>query len=331
MFNSFFLFCVGGVVAAPSFLSVDPVFTPYKDNGDLNLAIIPAYLNYTKLRGADEILLGGSTGEWPSLSVDERLSLLDAWIEALDKYPAPQRPSLLFHVGSNDLRDAKRLAQEAARRKVNKILIVAPSIFPVDNAADLATVIGDVAASAPSAQAFYYHYPAAYVVDVDMVEFLALAPTLIPTLKGIKFIDHDMRVLAAITDSHSQFEIYCQTDFALHAAALGAAGTADLTFQHQYTKDIAKGLFGTKPNVTLASEAQHKMAALDAIMSKFGTKSKSAAREIVRLDSKNLGLTAIDLGNPRLPLQALTNDELSQLNSALRTAGFPFPGDEDEE
>ena len=37
--------------------------------------------------GVDVILLGGSTAEWPSLTPQERLDLLQAWRAAIDALP----------------------------------------------------------------------------------------------------------------------------------------------------------------------------------------------------------------------------------------------------
>ena len=61
-----------------SFLIVDPVLTPYTSasaGGALNLSVVPAMAAAAAARGVDVVLLGGSNGEWPSLSTDERLTL----------------------------------------------------------------------------------------------------------------------------------------------------------------------------------------------------------------------------------------------------------------
>ena len=79
------LFLAGFASASPLFTSVDPVFTPYKADGSVNFAAIPDLAAYSESQGVEIVLLGGSTGEWPSLSPDERLGLLKAW-RAATKY-----------------------------------------------------------------------------------------------------------------------------------------------------------------------------------------------------------------------------------------------------
>ena len=117
--------------AAPNYHMVDPVFTPYFNNGTINYGVIPAYArlsvangtpaqallppcsyshnlvlplpNCARLQGVDVILLGGSTAEWPSLTSEERLDLLSAWRRALDSIEKGSRPQLLFHAGDTSI------------------------------------------------------------------------------------------------------------------------------------------------------------------------------------------------------------------------------------
>merc|ERR1719463_958080 len=95
-----------------SYHFVDPVFTPYYDNGTVNLDVIPAYARLCVKSNVDVVLLGGSTAEWPSLTSDERLALLSAWRTALNTIPAAQRPQLLFHAGDVNIPAAQHLAEQ---------------------------------------------------------------------------------------------------------------------------------------------------------------------------------------------------------------------------
>ena len=70
----------------------DPVFTPFYPNGSLYLDAIPHYAKYTAESGTHTIILGGSTGEWPSLTSVERVQVLQAWRDAVDNLPASSLP-----------------------------------------------------------------------------------------------------------------------------------------------------------------------------------------------------------------------------------------------
>jgi hypothetical protein len=62
----------------------DPVFTPFYANGSVNLDAVLPYARYTAAAGTDTIILGGSTGEWPSMTSEERVDVLRAWRTAVD-------------------------------------------------------------------------------------------------------------------------------------------------------------------------------------------------------------------------------------------------------
>ena len=64
-----------GLVAAP--------FTPMKENGDIDLSKIPAYVQHLSDEGVDGVFINGTTGEGIlSLTVKERKDLTEAWVEA---------------------------------------------------------------------------------------------------------------------------------------------------------------------------------------------------------------------------------------------------------
>lgn len=97
----------------------DPVFTPFHLNGSVNLGVIPAYAAWTTKAGTHTIILGGSTGEWPSMTSKERIDVLTAWRAAIDKLPASMSPrktrvKIMFHAGDVCLDRAVGLAQQVS-------------------------------------------------------------------------------------------------------------------------------------------------------------------------------------------------------------------------
>jgi dihydrodipicolinate synthase/N-acetylneuraminate lyase len=148
---------------------VDPVFTPYYQNGSVNYEVIPAYLELCVNSGVDIVLLGGSTAEWPSLTSDERLSLLLAWRKAVDALPSnTTKPKILFHAGDTSIAKAQYLASESEKNGADWILLVAPCIMRPATLDDLIKTMGTIASKAPNLPMIYYHYPALYGVDFDM-------------------------------------------------------------------------------------------------------------------------------------------------------------------
>jgi len=148
------------------FGAYDPVFTPFYSNGSLNVEVIPAYANFTTSMGTDTIILGGSTGEWPSLTSEERILCLKAWRAALDelKQTTKSVPKLLFHAGDTALVRAVELARQAQQYGADEILIVAPCIMKPATLDVLIEVIGLVAAAAPNLPAWLVSCQACFFV-----------------------------------------------------------------------------------------------------------------------------------------------------------------------
>ena len=120
---------VDAVPLAATFGAYDPVFTPFTSNGTLDIGAIAAYASYSSAAGTSTIILGGSTGEWPSMTTDERISTLIAWRAAIDALPprvAPlsPRPLLMFHVGDTAVHRAVQLAAASRQHGADSVLIV---------------------------------------------------------------------------------------------------------------------------------------------------------------------------------------------------------------
>ena len=120
--------------------------------------MVPRYAKYTVQQGVDTIILGGSTGEWPSMTSNERLACLHAWRAALDALPAAigSKPKILFHAGDVAVERAVALAK-AASGVADEILIVSPCIMKPGTPDMLLEVLGLVSAAAATTPAWYYH------------------------------------------------------------------------------------------------------------------------------------------------------------------------------
>ena len=306
-----------------SFAIVDAVLTPYTASGDLNLTVVPAMAAAAVAREVDVLLLGGSNGEWPSLTTEERLSLLHAWAAALGALGA-RAPRLLFHAGSTDVRTAQALAAAAEEAGAWAILLVSPGVVfrPLAAAADggvAATValLRDVAAAAPHTPMFYYHYPGIYNVDVSMAAFVPAARAAIPTFRGVKYIDSQFADLATAqaAAAGSGTDFFVQSGFLLPCLPLGCSGTPVFTWQGPFARTVATAV--ASGNITAAAAAQTRVLALNAIMAAFnGT---PAARAVYK------HVFGIDLGPVRPPLVDLTQAQVADLLAQLEAGGFLPP------
>jgi len=296
-----------------SYHLVDPVFTPYFDNGTVNLGVIPAYARLSVKNQVDVVLLGGSTAEWPSLTSEERLSLLVAWRSALDSIPAAQRPQLLFHAGDVSIAAAQHLAEQSRSHGADAILIVAPCIMRPNTLDDLVKSIKDVADKAPGLPAIYYHYPELYGVNFKMDEFAAAAAKAIPSFAGVKFIDSDMKTLASATGVEGGKLTFFNNDPLLAGLAVGSKGAISYTTVFPLARQMQLAFAAS--DFSKARDLQRTIFKYDAIISKYG--GKAAARALPEVFEPTL-----IMGPPRAPLTGLGSQDMPKLRQDLIDAGF---------
>ena len=68
---------------------IDAPFTPFNEQGEINLDIIPAYAALLARNGLKGVFINGSSGEGYMLTEEERMQLAEAWVAAA---PIPQAP-----------------------------------------------------------------------------------------------------------------------------------------------------------------------------------------------------------------------------------------------
>ena len=141
-------------------------FTPLDNKGAINLAPIPAIVDLLKNDGVKGIYINGSTGEGPSLTIEERDSLMKAYINA-----AKGRMTTVVQVGTNSLRESKQMAAKAAEYGADAISSTPPSYFKPADAETLTECIAEVASGAPELPYYYYHIPTMTGVNIDMEDF----------------------------------------------------------------------------------------------------------------------------------------------------------------
>lgn len=101
---------------------VAATFTPMNENGDVNLSIIDKYADWVASTPIKGVFVCGTTGEFSSLTIEERKSILEKWVIA-----ARKRFKVIAHVGSNCQRDAMELAYHAEQVGADAIASIAPS------------------------------------------------------------------------------------------------------------------------------------------------------------------------------------------------------------
>jgi N-acetylneuraminate lyase len=285
--------------------------TPFDWDGYLNLTAVAKQAEHLHRVGVNTVFLGGSTGESHSLTVAERLALAQRWSEVV----RGSKLSLVVHVGSNCLADARALAVQAQSLGVAAIAALAPSYFKPKSLDTLIACCAEIAGAAPALPFYFYDIPILTGVQFSMPEFLTVAPERIPTLAGLKFTNADlMAYQRCLHVQDGRFDIpWGMDEYLLAALALGAVGAVGSSYNfaapvyHRLLAAFARG------DLAMARAEQYRSVQLIELLAGFGY--IAAAKAV-------MGLLGVEVGPPRLPIGHLTTEQCAQLQMRLERLGF---------
>lgn len=292
-----------GIIAA--------TFTPMRADGTLDVAPIASVTDALVAQGVEGLFVCGSTGEFPSLSTQERKTVLEAYVEAADG-----RIPVVAHVGSNNVAEACELARHAAAIQADAMAAVPPHYFPLANPLDqVITCMQTIARQAPDLPLFYYHLPGITHVSLDIVLLLKRSLEAIPNLAGIKFswprLDEFRACCEVAPNRYSMF--FGADEMYLAGLAMGAQGAVGSTYNFATPLYTAARKHYRQGDVVEAERWQARVVMLVHTALSYGG--------LVGLKAM-MRIVGPDCGPPRLPLQPLSDQRLDALRQDVQQLGF---------
>jgi N-acetylneuraminate lyase len=279
--------------------------TPFDRDGALNLEAVPAQASLYRGMGLRGVFVAGTTGEFSSLTLDERKALCDRWIDV-----AGDTLRVAVHVGSNCQVDALELAAHARQSGAAAIAVMSPSHFKPATVKELVDFCVPIAAEVEPLPFYYYHIPSMTGVRLPMSEFLYEARFRIPNLRGLKFSHDDLVDLqGCISLEKGAYDILFGFDEALLAGlCMGVRGAVGCTYNfagRHYLRLIRAFESG---DIAAARAAQLTATELVKTLASFGFMAASKAV---------MALIGVDCGPVRAPLRNLTPAQVDELAGRL--------------
>jgi N-acetylneuraminate lyase len=293
---------INGLIAA--------TFAAYHEDGSINLDIIPAIVEKMIEDGLAGVFICGTNGEGPNLTIEERMAVAEAYINAAGK-----RIKVLVHVGHSAIAESRKLAAHAEEMGADAISSVAAFYFKPTSVANLVESMAQIASAAPSLPFYYYHIPTLTGVAMDMVSFLELADEAIPNFTGIKYTASTLHEYqACVNYKDGKFDMLFGFDeLLLPALSVGAKGAIGSTYTFAAPLYLrVMQLFNEGKPAEAAAMQLHSVNMVRCLV-KFPP--IPAQRSIMR----KLGF---ELGSCRLPLQPLTAEQQQQFLKSLDDIGF---------
>jgi len=293
---------------------IPAVTTPFDREGALDLDALAAQLDWLVAEGMDGVVLAGTTGEWFSLSAEERATLFREGARAVDG-----RIPVLGGCNAFTPAEALSHARAAEAAGLDGILLTPPP-YVVPTEREILAFYRTVAAGSGMPMCVY-NWPRGCVVDMGTELLGELAQ--IDTVVAVKNSTGDFRAFLA--------GLYALQDevryFGLPTSALGADLAA---LGHGDGLMGSGGVLGrAHPEFWRAVAAGDRERAvelgrLDRILMErwFGTDYGALFGNAQAIMKTALRLRGVPAGYVRPPLLELTEDEVAIVADTLRTLGI---------
>jgi 4-hydroxy-tetrahydrodipicolinate synthase len=276
--------------------------TPFGADGSLDTAAAARLANHLVDAGCDGLVVSGTTGESPTTTDDEKLTLLRTVLEAVG-----DRARVIAGAGTYDTAHSVRLAKACAAEGAHGLLVVTPyySKPPQSGLVAHFTAVAD----ATALPVLLYDIPPRSVVPIAPDTLRALASH--PNIVGVKDAKGDL---------HSGGQLMAETGLAYYSGddslnlpwlAMGATGFISV-ISHLAAGQLREMLSAFHSgDVATARKINVAVGPLCGAMSRTGG---------VTMVKAGLRLQGIDVGDPRLPQMAATPAQVDALAADMRAA-----------
>lgn len=291
---------------------IDAPFTPFYENGDVNLEPIEAYAAMLHKNGLKGVFINGSSGEGYMLTTEERKILAERWVSV-----APEGFKVIVHVGSCCLRDSVELARHAEAIGAWGIGSMAPPFPKVGRIEELVLYCEQIAAAAPSIPFYYYHIPAFNGAFLPMTELLKAVDGRIPNFAGIKYTFESLYEYnqCRLYKNGKYDMLHGQDETILPSLAQGGAqGGIGGTTNYNGRELVAIIDAWKRGDIEAAREHQNFSQAVINVICHF--------RGNIVGGKRIMKLIGFDLGPNRVPFQNMTPEEEQRMKEELEAINF---------
>lgn len=280
---------------------VTAMVTPFDQNGQIDFNKAEHLINYLISNGTEGLVVAGTTGESPTLSKDEILSLLQFTVKVVNK-----RIPVIAGTGSNNTQASIELTKQAEMLGVDAVMLVTPYYNKPSQAGMYAHF--ETIAKATTLPVMLYNIPGRSSVNLLPETIIELAK--IKNIVAVKEASGDLDAMTRIIHETSEdFSLYSGDDsLTLPMLAIGGRGIISVSSHiigNEMKEMITQYQTGNpKKAARLHQELLPIMKALFKAPNPVPVKSA-------------LAMLGMDVGSVRLPLIPLDEEELNTLHQDL--------------
>ncbi|MGP4065370.1 4-hydroxy-tetrahydrodipicolinate synthase [Oceanobacillus sp. M65] len=275
--------------------------TPFDHTGEIDYDQTDILIEYLLENGTDGLVIAGTTGESPTLSVDEKVNLFKHVVKVVKK-----RVPVIAGTGSNSTAASIQLTKEAEKCGVDAVMLVAP-YYNKPNQRGMYEHFKTIA-NATTLPVMLYNIPGRSVVKLTADTIIELSK--IPNIVSVKESTGDLDQAAEIIENTSDdFSLYSGDDsMTLPMLSIGADGIISVS-SHIVGNEMQEMVNLYLNGDVKQAAAKHRK--LVPVMSAlFASPSPTPVKAALQMKG-------IETGSVRLPLLPLTDEERNLLKEKI--------------
>lgn len=242
--------------------------TPLTSDQQIDLHAVPGLLAFLAQRGCHGALILGTTGEGPSMGIQERLQLMGAAIEIRQTHPGFR---LLAATGTPSLEDTLFLTKRAFDIGYEGVVVLPPYYYRTAPTAGLYQWFSEVInRSVPSGGALFgYHIPSVSGVglSIELLERLKHAHP--RRFAGLKDSSGDLAYAQLLGEKFGHDLIILNGNDRLLTAALNAGASGCITALANIGSSLSRRVYDAFSGEQPAVQAQDTLSALRSVLDRY--------------------------------------------------------------
>ncbi|WP_027963243.1 4-hydroxy-tetrahydrodipicolinate synthase [Halalkalibacillus halophilus] len=275
--------------------------TPFNEQNELDFKRTENVIEYLINNGTEGLVIGGTTGESPTLTKEEKIQLYEHVVKVVNG-----RIPVIAGTGSNSTQSTVELTKAASKTGIDGIMLVTP-YYNKPNAEGLYKHF-EAAAQATDLPVMLYNIPGRSVINMAVETTVQLSK--IPNIVSIKDASGDLDMMSEIIEkTDDDFSLYVGDDgLTLPAMAVGADGVVSVA-AHVLGNDMNQMAKSFVNGDVLQASKLHRQ-----LLPKMNACFMAPSPAPVKAALNELG---VNVGSVRLPLVPLSHQELDVLKSEL--------------
>lgn len=275
--------------------------TPFDQNGEVDFNAVRTLVHHLIDNGSDGLVVAGTTGESPTLTLEEKVELFKVTVEA-----AGGKVPVIAGTGSNNTKASISLTKKAEEAGADGIMLVAP-YYNKPSQEGLYQHFKAIAESTPL-PVMLYNIPGRSVVNMSVETVIRLSE--IDNIVAIKEASGDLDAMAQMIEkTPDDFTLYSGDDgLTLPVLSIGGAGVVSVA-SHIIGNEMQDMINRFRSGDVQDAASKHR-SLLPIMKALFAAPSPSPVKFA-------LNERGVNVGGVRLPLVPLNEEEKMALRNVL--------------